>query len=183
MTSAQLSHRLQQPFDKETSAKLAHELWSTSFPIRKLVDFCFSPHAQVALHAAWILEQICFEDFEYFFKYFAYLAEKIPTVVHDNVKRHFAKIIAHTLQHPNKQEELTKWKKKRSEAVAKTLFEWFVDATVKPGVKVWCIESLAILSVHHPWVREELPPCIETQLPDAPKGLLVRMKKFLQATS
>jgi hypothetical protein len=94
------------------------------------------------------------------------------------VKRHFTKILAYALRQPLYREQIEAWKTNRSEAVAETVFEWFVDDKVKTAVKAWCLDVLAILASHHAWVRDELQPCVDALLPAASKGLLARIKRF-----
>jgi hypothetical protein len=180
MTTQQLLPQLQTTLCKQSVATLAQELRSTAFPVKQLIDLCLDKNTQVAFHAAWILEQYCFTDFEYFYPHFRYFADKFPAVTNASVKRHFAKILAHVFQQPKHPLQMAVWKIAGSEAVAQALFEWLVDPAVRPGVKIWCIDNLAVLSEHHPWIREELLPTIEAQLPDAGAALLVRVRKFLR---
>jgi len=165
---------------KQTVQDLAREVIVSQYSIKQLIDLCLARKTQVAFRAAWVLEQICIEEFETFFPHFFYFAEKFVLVKNPSVKRHFGKILFYTLQQRTEKKQLEKWITTDSEAVAQTLFEWLIDHKTRPAVKVWCMDILVILSKQYAWISEELTPTIESQMTEASAGFRVRGKKILK---
>ncbi len=181
MTTPQLIPQLKVTMGKQSVQALARNLIAAEFPVKKVIDLCFHKDQQTAFHAAWVVEQIYCMRIDLFLEQFGYFTEKFPQVTNPSVKRHFSKLIALLLQQTSNK-EIIAFIEKDSEKVAETLFEWLIDPAILPGVKVWCIDGLAVLAGRHQWIRDELLPTVEAQLPEASAGLRVRSRKLLRTS-
>ncbi len=180
MTTPALIQRLNTTIGKRPIDAIAHELWLSAYPLNQLIGLCLHKEQKVAFHAAWVLEEICFHDFGYFLTHFNHFVEIIPDVKNDSVKRHFAKLLAFSLEQAPNEKIISCWIQTNSEPAAQTLFDWLIDPAIKPGVKVWCINALTFLAPQYEWVKEELLPTVESLLPAASPGLRAGIKRFLK---
>lgn len=127
----------------------------------------------VAFRAAYVIEFIYFSDIRQFEPYYSRFFRIFPLVKNESVKRHFTKIMAHSLNgdkyHATDAD---------CEAVATACVDWIINKKVKVAVQIWAIECLFILQHRVVWVKEILEDILQNLSVNPSPAMIVRLRRW-----
>lgn len=104
-----------------------------------------------AFRASYALEHAALSDPEGFAPYHGRFVDNFHAVTNPSAHRHYAKIMAVLLRKGR-----LRLTDEQAQQVAETTFDRLIDPRTKPGVRVWTMDILEILSARLPWIAEPL---------------------------
>lgn len=159
--------------------ELTRILIAQRFALRDLIDITFIADEAVAFRAAWIMENIFFQDPDLFVDNFDYFLSRFQDVKHDGCQRHYTRIVMFSTD-PNAPDAIkNKLASRDLEPVVEQCFDWLIHPKAKIALKVFASEALFNLRHRYPWVTEELKNQIEFMLRTGSPAIQARGKKLL----
>ena len=161
MDKEELIARLDAPMKFQMVANSTAIIESNDLDIDDLLEISFHKKKEIAFRAAWMLEYIMIHRPASFSKYVNKLLALLPEQKNHSAMRHYTKIIA--LMTDRKADQVYKdlVKDINFEPVIEVLFTWLIDQEMLVATKVHCMQSLANLSTHYDWIREDLQETID----------------------
>ena len=157
----ELIARLDAPTKFQMVANLTAIIENNNLDIDHVLEISFHKKKEVAFRAAWMLEYIMVHKPDRFRKYISKLLALLPEQKNPSAMRHYTKIIA--LMTGRKADQVYKdlVKEINFEPVIEVLFTWLIDPEMLVATKVHCMQSLANLTPHYDWIREDLQETID----------------------
>lgn len=150
------------PTSKAIVERLANIAVEQKTLIPYLLELAFNNNDQLAFRAAWVLETAFIQDRLVFTNYLDGFLVVYGQQQNQSAKRHFAKILAlATKKNASVVVQNIIINYNEIEALIAINFDWLIDPETPVAVKSHCLDILANLSRHHPWVKEELLQTID----------------------
>lgn len=161
MNKDELIARLDEPVKFQMVASLTAIIEGHDLDIDDLLEISFYKKKEIAFRAAWMLEYMMIHRPARFSKYVNKLLTLLPAQKNPSAMRHYTKIIA--LMTDKKADQVYKDLVKgiNFEPVIEILFSWLIDQQMLVATKVHCMQSLANLSTHYHWIKEDLRETID----------------------
>ncbi|UKJ09053.1 hypothetical protein [Solitalea lacus] len=177
--------QLEKPLNKKSVVHLALQFVEKGITIREIIDLTFLPNKEQGFRAAWILEQIAFNNQELFLPDFSYFCSRFPEVENESCKRHFAKIMeqySHYLRNSSAVNKnlMDSICSINYEPVIETLFDWLINPKTKTAVIAFSMTALCNFHSLYPWIREELFQQIHFLMKNGSPGIQSRGKYLLK---
>ena len=161
MDKEELIAQLDAPVKFQMVANLTAIIEGNDLDIEDLLEISFHKKKEIAFRAAWMLEYVMVHKPARFSKYVNKLLALLREQNNPSAMRHYTKIIA--LMTDRKADRIYKdlVKDIDFEPVIEVLFTWLIDQEMLVATKVHCMQSLANLSTHYDWIREDLQETID----------------------
>lgn len=163
--------------------KLSAMLAEDNFDIAQLIEATFYPDRMIGFRAAWLLENMYFQDPDSFMPHIRLLISKFKEVKNPGCQRHYAKILMHLTDPKAPKTILEKINETDLDAAIEQCFDWMIDPKVLVAVKVFAAEALFNMRIGYPWIADELPEQLEFLMRDGSMAIQTRGKRLLSQLS
>lgn len=159
--------------------KLSAMLAEENFDIAQLIAATFHPDRMIGFRAAWILENMYFQDPDSFIPHITLLISKFKEVKNPSCQRHYAKILMHLTEGKAPKTIKEKISEADLNPAIEQCFDWMIDPKVLVAVKVFAAEALFNMRLRYPWINDELPEQLEFLMRDGTMAIQTRGKRLL----
>jgi len=176
---ADLVKQLTAIIGKPKIVSLSKLLVKNNTPHSQVIDVTFHPDEGVAFRAAWLLENMYFENPEGFLPHIPYFISKFKAVSNAGCKRHYAKILMH-LTEPQAPLVVQQYMQQIDlEQAVEQCFDWLIDPKIKVAVKAFAAEALFNMRHRYPWIADELPEQLEFLMRNGSAAIQAKGKRLL----
>ncbi len=172
--------------DSSKKSRQQIALWITKKPhyVRETLQWCFNPKSDLLVKATWVLEIICEQKPELFFKYMHLFFEQLPNIEDDSALRSCAKICG-MLCHYHYMHELGIFSevlnKKERKCITECCFDWLITDK-KVACQAPAMEALYYLGSDkkNDWIYPALRNILTEKAPQKSAGYQARARKILK---
>lgn len=152
--------------------------------VREMLQWCFKPESDLLVKASWILEMICQNKPQIFFKYMHIFFERLPDIKDDSALRSCAKICEmlcyehYMLRYTHLHDILSKEERK---IMTECCFDWLITEQ-KVACQAQAMEALYFLGEDEmgAWIYPELRNILTQNAPNKSAGYQARARKILK---
>lgn len=150
--------------------------------VRETLQWCFLPESELLVNASWVLEIICQNKQDLFFKYMHLFFEQLTYIKNDSALRSSAKI-CEMLCHKHYMLKYTYFgdilSKNERKIIAECCFDWLIN-NKKVACQAHAMTSLYYLGEETDWIYPELKNILMENIPHQSAGYVARAKKILK---
>lgn len=179
MTEPELIAKLVNTMGKTKVIKLSAMLAEENFDIAQLINTTFHTDRVIGFRAAWLLENMYFQDPDAFIPHIDLFINKFKSVKNPSCQRHYAKILMHLTDKKAPKTIKKKINETDLEPAIEQCFDWMIDPEVLVAVKVFAAEALFNMCGRYPWIADELPEQLEFLMRDGTMAIQTRGKRLL----
>lgn len=137
----------------------------------EILALCFLEEYPLSMRASRVAQLFCGKYPESIYPYLDEIVPKVMVSTIDGVKRNFLKIIA---------EFIDIGKISNPVVLMNQCFEWMMDSSQKPAVRVFSMEILYRFAEDNPYLLNELKASLEIIMDESPACMKARGKKIIR---